>query len=136
MAELFLQDTSFWILANRRSGLQSARNRFGELLAARQLAINEIVRLEILLGYKTREDVSRIGDELEAMRLLPLRREVWDETELLGFKLLRVGSGLMIPDLLIAATAIHYGATLLHRDSDFETVAQHSDLRTESYLAS
>jgi len=134
--DVFLQDTSFWILANRRRGPEDARARFRELLATGQLAINEMVRLEILLGYKTRDDVSLISDELESLRLLPTSRDVWNGAERLGFDLQRAGVRSLIPDLVIAATAIHHNATLLHADSDFERIAQHSDLRTESHLDS
>jgi predicted nucleic acid-binding protein len=36
-------------------------------------------------------------------------------------------------DLLIATIAIRVGATLLHRDADFERIAQHSALKTEHH---
>jgi predicted nucleic acid-binding protein len=36
-----------------------------------------------------------------------------------------------LTDCLIAAVAVRHGATLLHRDHDFEVVARHTPLRVE-----
>jgi predicted nucleic acid-binding protein len=36
--------------------------------------------------------------------------------------------------LLIAAVAIAHSATLLHRDSDFDLIANHISLTVESYV--
>ncbi|MGX4737421.1 PIN domain-containing protein [Kitasatospora griseola] len=33
-------------------------------------------------------------------------------------------------DLLVAVTALHHGLTVLHYDRDFETLAEHSELKT------
>ncbi|MDF2258119.1 hypothetical protein [Streptantibioticus ferralitis] len=33
-------------------------------------------------------------------------------------------------NLLVAVTALDHGLTLLHYDRDFETIAQHTELRT------
>lgn len=37
-------------------------------------------------------------------------------------------------DCLIAAIALCAGATLVHRDADFEVIASVSDLRTRSFV--
>lgn len=102
-------------------------------MRAAVLAINDVVRIEVLLGYRDRDEFEQVADELEGLVLLPLSRPVWDCAADLGFTLKRRGISIPLPDLLIAATAIHYDATLLHADSDYETIAQHSGLRTESH---
>lgn len=134
MADLFLQDTSFWILTHRRGTPQRIIDRAADLIEARTVAINDVVRAEVLLGYKSHEEFVEVADEIDGLPRLELSRQVWAEATELGFRLARVGAKIPLPDLLVASSAMHYNATLLHRDSDFETIAQHSNLRTESYL--
>jgi predicted nucleic acid-binding protein len=134
LADLFLIDTSFWIPIARRQPRRELVDRFRDLLLARLAATNEIVRLEVLMGSKNLEEKRNSEDQLQALHLLQITAPVWSMSSELGFKLMRAGLPTGIPDLIIAATAIHYEATLLHADSDFETIAQHSELRTESYL--
>jgi predicted nucleic acid-binding protein len=86
------------------------------------------------MGYRSEDDAARFSHELDALEFLALDRPVWNETWSLGTRLKRVGLTKGFPDILIAATAIYHNAILLHADSDFEAIAQHSDLRTESYL--
>jgi len=86
------------------------------------------------MGYRDEGEAAAVALELDALQTLPLTRPVWDRAIALGRRLNSIGLKKGLPDLLIAATAIHYEATLLHADSDFEDIAQHSGLRTESYL--
>lgn len=105
-----------------------------ELLRAGSVSLTEMVRFEVLAGYRDEHEMGAASFELTALDFLEMNRAVWDEARVLSNRLKRASLPKGLPDLLIAATAIHYDAVLLHADSDFEIIAQHSDLKTESYL--
>jgi predicted nucleic acid-binding protein len=109
-------------------------NRFSELLRSKRSAINEIVRLEVLVGYKTEAELNRVRIELAGLQLLELAESTWRFAASLSLHLRSVGVTTTIPDLLIAATAIENNAVLVHLDSDFDRIAQHSELRVESFV--
>ncbi len=119
--------------SQRRRPPEAIAQRSRQLLSNERVATNEIVRFELLTGY-TDELAALVSFRLDSLELLNMNRTVWDETRLLALRLKRAGLAQGLPDLLIAATAIHYDAVLVHADSDFETIAQYSDLRSESYV--
>jgi predicted nucleic acid-binding protein len=130
----FLLDTSIWIHVLRRNTPPAIGSRFAELLRSKRAAINELVRLEILVGYKTEGELNRVSVELDGLRLLALSKHIWSAAAILNLHLRSVGITATIADLLIAATAIEHNAVLVHQDSDFDRIAQHSDLRAESFV--
>lgn len=132
--EIFLLDSSFVIPSLRRRPPQAIGDRFVELVSARNAAINGLVRLEVLLGCRTEEVLEATRYNLGALRLVETAAETWDAAAQLGFALARQGVGVAIPDLVIAASAIEHSAVLVHADSDFDLIAQHSDLKVESYV--
>lgn len=91
--------------------------------------------MELLVGCRTRREFAELEAQLSGLRTFEINSEVWNTTAELGFQLRNKGIAIRLPDLIIAATAIVNRVTLVHMDSDFETIAQHSDLRTESYLS-
>jgi len=105
-----------------------------QLVSEDSAATNALIRTEVLVGCRNPEDYERVSVRMQALQSLPLENFVWERASRLGFDLRRVGLSVGVSDLVIAATALHNQATLLHMDSDFELIAQHSDLRTESYL--
>ncbi len=133
-SESFLLDTSFWIPVLRRNTPQVIGNRFSELVRSKRAAINEIVRLEVLVGYKTEAELNRVRIELAGLQLLELAESTWRSAASLSLHLRSVGVTTTIPDLLIAATAIENNAVLVHMDSDFDRIAQHSDLLVETFV--
>lgn len=130
----FLLDSSFVIAAHRSRSDTPITARFRELISLQQAAINEVVRFECLVGCRNDDEMRRTEQALRAIDLLAIDRVVWALAIELGSRLRRIGVAGPLPDVMIAATAIRHSAVLLHIDSDFETIAQHSDLRTESYL--
>jgi predicted nucleic acid-binding protein len=131
----FLLDSSIVVQAFRRHPAPAIADRFRELVGKKQAAVNGIVRLEVLLGYKTEDLLEAARIDLEALRQLPITENTWTGAARLGFDLARRGIIVKVPDLIIAASAIEHGAVLVHADSDFDRIASHSTLRVESYAA-
>ncbi|TAK21233.1 MAG: hypothetical protein EPO26_14965 [Chloroflexota bacterium] len=65
---------------------------------------------------------------------LPTDEAMWIHAIRLGIDLRRQGVAVQGTDLMIATAAIRADATLVHRDSDFDRIAKHCDLRVESYV--
>lgn len=133
MTDLYLFDSSFWIASQKPRVPEPIVERYAYLLRNGKAATNEVVRFELLMGCKG-DQLARMARRLDSLAFLELNRQVWDETRSLVQRLRSVGLPKGFPDLLIAATAIHHDLTLVHIDSDYEVIAQHSDLKTESYL--
>jgi predicted nucleic acid-binding protein len=131
--QTYLLDTSFWIRAYRRRPVPAIDDRFRELVAANTAAVNEIVRLEILVGVRSSQEMDEVQDALGGLITLPLDPATWAAAAHLGFELRPRGVVTSLPDLIIAASAITKGCTLLHADRDFDRIAEHSPLRVESY---
>ncbi|MGH7870409.1 MAG: PIN domain nuclease [Candidatus Dormibacteraceae bacterium] len=91
----------------------------GALVAACHLTAMEI-------GYSARsyEDYQNKLDDQRSLIWLPVTEEAMDRAMEVQDLLARHGRHrLPIPDLIIAATAEVNGATVLHVDSDYETIA-------------
>lgn len=129
-----LLDSSFLIAGLRRSPRPAIALRLDQLLSLRAAAINGVVAVEVLVGYKTRELFDEVRSELAALTTFEITAVTWDLTAILGLSLRRVGLPMQLPDLVIAASAIEHDATLIHADSDFDLIAEHSDLKVESYV--
>jgi predicted nucleic acid-binding protein len=79
------------------------------------------------LGYSARSsaDYGAVLGRQKALLWLPVTEEVMDRALLVQGLLAETGGHrLPIPDLIIAATAEVHGATVLHVDSDYETIAK------------
>jgi predicted nucleic acid-binding protein len=84
-----------------------------------------MVRLEILRGARSAENFQRLRRNLGALTQLP-GEDAWDEAARLAFQLHQRGVTVQSTDVLIAAVALRAGATVLHRDRDFDAIARHS----------
>jgi predicted nucleic acid-binding protein len=90
------------------------------------LATSPVLELEI--GYNARglaDFDSVASDRAVLYQELPLTRAVTDRARLVQRELVRTGQhrGPGVSDLLIAATAEIYGATVVHYDRDFDTIS-------------
>jgi predicted nucleic acid-binding protein len=118
---LFLADKSAQELVRRS---EQARQLFITLAESNQLAVCEVIALEVIYSARSRDHARILRRQLDAMVWLEvtnttMRRALDIQTKLLD----RGQHRLPIPDLLIAATAEQYDAVMLHYDSDFETIA-------------
>ena len=124
---MILVDTSAWIEFLRDTG-STACIQVDEALRG-EIAICEAIRMEVLAG-------SRDGAHLEGLRRLLARTAMisiepgdFDHAAALYLHCRRRGETVRkLIDCLIAAVAIRADVPLLHRDSDFETLARHTGL--------
>lgn len=127
---LILADTSAWIEYLRGTGSpQDAALR--ERVAGREALVTEPVIMEILSGALTEQRADELASILGSFPLqaiessldYPAAARIYRACRRAGHTL---GSQL---DCLIAAVAIRTGTPLLHRDSDFDFIAQHTPLK-------
>lgn len=117
----FLVDTSAY---EQQRHSERARVRLSNLAAENQLATCEVIAMELLYATRGPQDYEARWTHLQSLIWLAVDAEVS-----------RVAMGIQrdlarralhrrpIPDLLIAATALVHGATVLHYDKDLELIA-------------
>lgn len=124
----YLLDTSTWIKhLHARVG-----SRVADLIERRELHLCELVELEFLNAAKNASAWSSHRDVLRELEPTEMPRSVYRVALDLQYALAsRQLVGRKLPDLLIAATAIETGLTVLHYDADYEHIATVSPLRHE-----
>jgi len=123
----YLADTSAW---NRSTAVA---DRWGELLAADDLATCPPVRLELLYSARGRADFKALREDLLGLAELPLDERAVALAERTQQSLADAGQhrGPKPIDLLIAAVAEAHQAVLLHYDRHFEAIARVTGQPTE-----
>ena len=95
------------------------------LAAENQLGTCAIVALELLYSTRGPADYETRWEHLVSLTWLPMDDEVTRTALDLQRRLAQRGLHRRpIPDLLIAATALVHGATVLHYDKDFDLIAE------------
>jgi len=120
---VYLLDKSALARVGRQSSVQAALARLDEVGV---LATSAVIDLEI--GYSARnlaEFDSVATDRAALYQELALTRAVTDRARQVQRELMRTGQhrGPGVSDLLVAATAEVYGATVVHYDRDFDVIA-------------
>ena len=95
---------------------------------------NGVILLELLGGTKTEKEYNRLKNRLESLFYIDADKLLWENSSKLAFNLRRKGITIPFTDIFIASSAIYAKALLIHADSHFESVAQHTELKTESFL--
>lgn len=90
------------------------------------LAVCGAVELEVTYSARSKADAERIRKGMGAFDWLPTLDGTWDRALEVQRLLIEVGTwkALSLPDLIIAATAERHGATVLHYDGDYDTIAK------------
>ncbi|MDO9397233.1 MAG: PIN domain nuclease [Herbiconiux sp.] len=128
-AELFLVDKSAW---ERRTRDEQVDARLSALLDAGAVAVCEVVALELLYSARSSADYEARRRVLGRLRWLDSSPDAGRVALEIQRALARSGRHRRpVPDLLIAATAITHGATVLHCDHDFDVIASVSALSAE-----
>ena len=130
---LFLVDTSAWLLALRKNFLPKVKDRIDHLLKEDVVITTGIVKLEILGGTKTEREFQRLKTRLDALDAVETDVGLWDRAYGLAFKLRRKGVTLPYTDILIAACALNARAIILHADAHFDLISKHIELKVESF---
>lgn len=121
-----LVDTSVWIdfFAGRPTSQVGILKQAVE--DGIEVAVTELILAEILQGVPTDREFTRLRKVLSSFRLL---RPSSDETFVEAARIYRLGrkKGTTIRslvDCVVAALAIEHGATVLHRDRDYDRIAR------------
>jgi predicted nucleic acid-binding protein len=129
---VILVDSSAFIEYYRPAGSPSARARVAAAIESDQAAVNGIIQAEIVTFARDDADYRRLRSDFSAFHWLELTAREFDLASELGFALRRRGLTVPVTDLVIAASALANGATLLHLDGHFDRIAEHSELAAEN----
>lgn len=119
---LYLIDTS----ALARISVPSVRNVIAGLIAEGVAATCVTVDLEAGYSGRTADDVRTIAENRRTLyRNLPITEQIAEHARQVQLRMAARGHhrAAGIVDVLSAAVAEHYGAVILHYDSDFEHIA-------------
>jgi predicted nucleic acid-binding protein len=130
-AELILADSSALVEYYRRGGLPAAGDRVEEAIEADRLAVNGVIKTEILAFVGSEAEYERVAADFASFHWLGLGPEEFDLACRLGFKLRRHAITVPPTDLIVAASAIRAGALLIHVDAHFGHIAELSELHAE-----
>ena len=125
---LVVVDSSVWV--SHFAGPTTAASRcLDDLLRGNRVAVNSIIRVEILTGALHEAQYAELEDTLRGLRVLQLSDAVWRLAERLRFQLRQAGRLIPVPDVLIACCALLYDCELLHADRHFDWIARAAPLR-------
>jgi predicted nucleic acid-binding protein len=133
-----LIDTSAWVEYLRATG-SPAHLEVRGLLADRldEVATTEPVVMELLAGAAGDRQFSQLETLTGGLRQLPVMAALDYRDAAVAYRAARAGGATVckLLDALIAAVAARTGATLVHRDRDFDVLAAVlPDLRVRSML--
>jgi predicted nucleic acid-binding protein len=131
---LFLVDTSAWILALRKDFLPGVKDRIAYLLKENAIITAGMIKLELLGGTKEEKEFQRLKIRLEALETVATNTSLWEKAYDLAFSLRRKGITVPYTDILIAASALMVDATIVHADSHFDLMRPHCGLKVESFV--
>ena len=131
---LFLVDTSVWILALRKDFLPSVKDRVAYLLKENAIITVGMIKLELLGGTREEEEFRRLKIRLDALEMVETNNSLWDRAYDLAYGLRRKGITIPYTDILITASALMVDATIVHADSHFDLIANHFEIKVESFV--
>jgi predicted nucleic acid-binding protein len=134
--DLFLLDTSAWIMALKKNPLSVLKNRVDHLLRLNTVAIIPLVKVELLGGTKTEAEFEKLHRRLNSLINYEINDEVWTKAARMSFTLRKAGLTIPNTDVIIAAAALVNQAILIHIDKHFEMIAGQEPFKTESFLGS
>ena len=120
---MILADTSAVIdLLNDRSGI--LRVELSRRIPLEDLVIAFPTRMEVLMGARDDRDWQALEEYLAEWVHLEIRPDDWTQAARIYADLRKTGFTLGAMDCCIAQAALSRRALLLHRDGDFDLVAQ------------
>jgi len=123
-------DTSAWIEFLRDTGSPTC-NAVDDLLGG-DIAICDAISMEILAGARDELHLLQLRKLLARATVLRTTSASYDHAAALYRTCRRQGETVRkLIDCLIAAVVIESGASLLHADVDFGTLARHTQLRIQ-----
>lgn len=130
---MIVADTSVWIELLRGSGHPTARALRGAIARGADIAVTEVILMEMLGGTRSGEPTMQLRSRLLAFPIIRLEGIAdYEEAAAIYRRCRDAGHTLRsLLDCLIAVAAIRHDASLLHNDRDFETIARHTTLKLE-----
>lgn len=123
----YLADTSAWIKTHQQSAPRPLRERFDELVVSEQIAICDVVALELLHHEHKPSRFESRRAELDALPWIPIDGDVCARALEVQALLAVLGNGrhrsIGTVDYLIAAAAERAALPVLHYDADYERLA-------------
>jgi predicted nucleic acid-binding protein len=117
-------DTSVWIDVFRDASRTRSR-QLESLVDSDDVMLCAFTELELLQGCRDEEEWALLNSYLETQEFLDPTRTTWSAAARIFFDLRRLGKTVRSPiDCCIAQIAIDHGVLLLHRDRDFQTIAE------------
>ncbi len=99
-------------------------------LLAREIAICDAVRMEVLAGARDESHLISLRRLLARATMIPTQATDYEDAAALYRRCRRQGETVRkLIDCLIAAVAIRADIPILHSDADFEALARHTELR-------
>jgi predicted nucleic acid-binding protein len=109
-------------------------NSFKDRTGSEDTVLTRFNQLELLQGAKDQKEWILLDDYLSTQYYLEVSTNTWWEAARIYFELRRGGITVNSPiDCCIAQIAMEYDCLLLHRDKDFERVAQIRPLIQERF---
>ena len=128
---MILVDTSAWIEFLRDTGSPICQ-RVDDLLAT-EIATCDVVRMEVLAGARDEQHLQQLRRLLARASTLPTEPVDYDAAAALYRTCRQRGHTVRkLIDCLIAAVAIRGNLPVLHRDADFDVLAQHTTLQIDA----
>ncbi|HXW22591.1 MAG TPA: PIN domain nuclease [Rhodomicrobium sp.] len=124
-----LIDTSVLVtLFKDRSGVAARALR--DIFDGRDYYLTRFTQMELLQGARDEKEWLKLSDYLADQDYLEVTEETWAAAARLYFDLRRKGLTVRsVIDCCIAEIAMSHGATLLHNDRDFATIAKLRSLK-------
>ena len=104
------------VLIDTARGLPEARAFLSEQHRAFRVQISTISAMELIVGCRNKIELGETKRFLEPVRILPVEPNISDRAYDL-IQTFTLSHGLMIPDALIAATALENGLTLFTKNT-------------------
>lgn len=126
---MILVDTSVWIevLSDRFGG---KRATFEKALDGDDAVLTRFNQLELLQGARDEAEWSLLSEYLADQDYLEIEPDSWANAARIYFELRRLGKTVRSAiDCCIAQIAIEHDVLVLHRDRDFEVIAETTPLR-------
>jgi predicted nucleic acid-binding protein len=128
---VILIDTSAWVEFLRDTGSPICQ-RVDDLLAA-EIATCDVVRMEVLAGARNEQHLQQLRRLLARASILPTESVDYDAAAALYRTCRQRGHTVRkLIDCLIAAVAIRGDVPILHRDADFDILAQYTALQVDA----
>ena len=126
---MVLVDTSVWADVFRDAS-GSQRDSLRDVIGEDDVVLTRFNQLELLQGAREEREWALLVSYLDNQEYLEARPETWRDAARIFFELRRRGQTIRSPiDCCIAQLALEHDALLIHRDRDFQTIADIRALR-------